>query len=83
MNITLALDPEVEKGLIARAQERGLTLDAYLKDLVRKEASLAAITRRSGKEKAQAFIAWAKAHRPTKPLSDEAISRTTLNPDRL
>jgi 4-aminobutyrate aminotransferase-like enzyme len=81
MNITLTLDPEVEKGLLARAQQRGLTLNAYLEDLVKKEVALAD-TRRSGKEKAQAFVAWAKSHRSTKPLSDEAISRARLYPDR-
>lgn len=82
MNITLTLDPDTEKGLIARAQQRGLTLDAYLKDLVEKEASLAAITRSSGKEKALAFVAWAKGHRPTKPLPDEGVSRARFYPDR-
>jgi len=82
MNITLTLDPEVEKGLLARAQEHGLTLDAYLEDLVKKEARLAAGMHPSPKEKAQAFVAWAKGHRPTKPLSEEAIRRTTLYPDR-
>jgi hypothetical protein len=82
VNITLTLEPEVEKGLLARAHERGLTLDAYLKDLLQKESAITAITRRSGKDKAQAFVAWTKSHRPTKLLSDEAISRTTLYPDR-
>jgi len=82
MNITLTLDAEVEKGLLARAQAHGLTLDAYLKDLVKKEAALAVGPKRSGKEKAQAFVAWAKGHRPTKLLSDEAISRASLYPDR-
>jgi hypothetical protein len=82
MNITLTLDPEVEKGLLARARERGLTLDAYLEELVTKEAALAAATQRSGKAKAQAFVAWAQRHRSTKPLSDEAISRANLYPDR-
>ena len=82
MNITLTLDPEIEKGLLARAQERGLTLDAYLLDLVSKEAASPAAIRRSGKERAQAFVAWAKGHRPTKPLSDEAIRRSAFYPDR-
>jgi hypothetical protein len=82
MNITLTLDPEVEKGLLARSRERGLTLDAYLRDLVRKEAGLGAATQRNGKEKAQAFIAWAKGHRPTKALSDDDVSRATFYPDR-
>jgi hypothetical protein len=82
MNITLTLNPEVEKGLLARAQERGLTLDAYLADLVQREAGLLAGPRKAGKEKAQAFVVWAKGHRMTKPLSDEAISRATMYPDR-
>jgi hypothetical protein len=63
VNITLTLDPEVEKELLARAQERGLTLDAYLEAL--------AATQRNGKEKAEVFIAWVKGHRTTTPLSDE------------
>jgi len=82
MNIILTLAAEVEKGLLARAQERGLTLDAFLHDLVSKEAASAASIRRSGKERAQAFVAWAKGHRPTKLLSDEAISRAAFYPDR-
>jgi hypothetical protein len=82
MTITLTLNPELERGLLARARGRGLTLDAYLEELVRKEAALEATTQPAGKEKAQAFIAWTRSHRTTKPLSDEAISRATLYPDR-
>ena len=36
----------------------------------------------SGREKAQAFVQWAKDHPHTPPLSDEAISRAGMNPDR-
>jgi hypothetical protein len=82
MNITLTLDPEVEKGLVARARERGLTLDAYLQDLVKKEAGNAARLPRNERQKAQDFLAWAKGHRPTKLLSEEAVSRATMYPDR-
>jgi hypothetical protein len=35
-----------------------------------------------GKEKARAFEQWAKGHPYTPPLSDEAISRASMNPDR-
>jgi Arc/MetJ-type ribon-helix-helix transcriptional regulator len=38
--------------------------------------------RPGGKEKALEFVEWAKSHRPTPPLSDEAISRSSLNSDR-
>jgi len=36
----------------------------------------------NGEEKANAFVQWAKSHRATPPLSDESISRASLNPDR-
>jgi hypothetical protein len=82
MTITLSLKPEVERSLLARAKERGLTLDDYLRELIEREAGGTAGARRSGKEKARAFVEWAKSHRHTEPLSDEAISRTTQYPDR-
>jgi len=40
MTVTLNLKPEVEKGLMARAHARGVSLDDYLQELVAKEASL-------------------------------------------
>jgi hypothetical protein len=40
MNVTLSLDPEVEKGLLARARQRGISLDDYLQELVAREAGL-------------------------------------------
>ena len=40
MNVTLSLNPEVEKGLMARAHARGISLDEYLKDLVAREAGV-------------------------------------------
>ena len=39
-------------------------------------------TTATGKQKARAFVEWAKGHPYTPPLSDEAISRASLNPDR-
>jgi hypothetical protein len=44
MNVTLSLNPEVEKGLLARAQERGVSLDEYLQEVVAREAGLPAAT---------------------------------------
>jgi hypothetical protein len=40
MTVTLNLNPEVEKGLLARARARGVSLDDYLQELVAKEAGL-------------------------------------------
>jgi len=39
-------------------------------------------SRVNGKEKAREFVKWAESHAYTPPLSDEAISRASLNPDR-
>jgi hypothetical protein len=40
VNVTLSLNPEVEKGLLARARQRGVPLDEYLQELVVREAGL-------------------------------------------
>ena len=82
MNITLNLSPEVEKGLLTRAHEHGLTPDAFVQDLVEREASLSVARKLSGKQKARAFVEWATSHRPTRLLSDEAVSRAAMYSDR-
>ena len=46
------------------------------------QATAAPPPRTTGEEKARAFVQWAKSHRYTPPLSDEAISRASLYPDR-
>jgi hypothetical protein len=82
MNVTLSLTPEVEKGLTIRARARGVSLDDYLQELVEKDIGVAFATGTSGEEKARAFVQWAKNHRDTPPLSDEAISRANMYADR-
>jgi hypothetical protein len=59
-----------------------VSLDDYLQELVENDAGLAVATWTSGEEKARAFVQWAKSHRDTPPLSDEAISRASMYPDR-
>jgi predicted HicB family RNase H-like nuclease len=44
MTVTLNLNPEVEKGLMARAHARGVSLDDYIQELVGKSG----IVRRTG-----------------------------------
>jgi hypothetical protein len=41
MNVNLSLNPDVEKGLLARAHERGVSLEDYLQELVAREAAVA------------------------------------------
>lgn len=75
----LQISTETEENVIAGAQSRGLSVDAYLQELVGKEISS---TSQSGEEKASAFLAWADSFPDTPVLSDEAISRASMYPDR-
>jgi hypothetical protein len=79
MSITLNLSPDVEKGLMAQARERGIPLSDYLQEIVTRQARLAAGTSMAGKDKARAFELWAKNHRVPPPLSDDAVSRERLS----
>ncbi len=40
MDVKLSLNPEMEKGLLARAHARGVSLADYLQEIVAREASL-------------------------------------------
>ncbi len=84
MTVTLNLNPEVEKGLIALAEARGLSLSEYLQEIVVREAArFPSLAAASGEEKARAFLEWAESFPDTPPLSDDAISRASMYPDRL
>jgi hypothetical protein len=78
MSITLNLSPEVEKGLMAQARQRGIPLSDYLQEIVTRQACLAAGTSTGSKDKARAFELWARSHRATPLLSDDAVSRASL-----
>jgi hypothetical protein len=41
MTFTLNLDPEVEQQLLAQARERGVSLDAFLQEIVSQQARVA------------------------------------------
>ncbi|MCX6611741.1 MAG: hypothetical protein NTW74_12925 [Acidobacteria bacterium] len=82
MSITLSLNPETEKTLSARAGQLGLSLNDLLQELANREAAALSEPMLSGGEKAKAFLAWADSFPDTPPLSDDAISRESLYPDR-
>ncbi len=91
MTLTIEVSGELEAVLKAQAQEQGLTADRVARRVLaraltpgvgREENGLSAATATSGKEKARAFVQWARSHRDTPPLSDEAISRASMYPDR-
>lgn len=50
MTITLDLNPEVERGLLAQAQAKGVSLAAYAEEILAREARAAGDERRTGQE---------------------------------
>ena len=79
MTVKLDLNPEVEAGLVAQAEARGLSLEAYLQ-LVLKERSVIPVTMKASEAavKAREFRTFAKSHRPVGSLTDESLRREHL-----
>ncbi|MFZ0964764.1 MAG: hypothetical protein WAO35_28225 [Terriglobia bacterium] len=78
MTVTLKLKPKVEAGLLAQAQAHGMSVEEYVLSVVEGTVLPAAKNRLSAEERAAAFEAWSARHRPTPPLSDEAVSRESM-----
>jgi hypothetical protein len=87
MTVTLELSPEREAALKEQAQMRGLTLEQWLLELADQQAapaSVAHLQRTDPREWARYFDAWVDSHDPNMPvLSDEAMSRESIYPDRI
>lgn len=78
MTVKLDLKPDVQAGLLAQAEARGLPLETYLEQVLRERSKAVDISRSGPAEKARAFRAWAAGHPHTPPLSDDAIRRENL-----
>ena len=86
MTITIELSPERETALKAQAQARGLTIEQWLLELAEQQmppASIAHLQKTNPQEWARHFDAWVDSHDPNTPvLSDEAMSRESIYPER-
>ena len=80
MTVKLDLNPEVEAGLVAQAQARGLSLEAYLQQVLKERSatSIPANDATANAAKARAFRAFAEGHRPVGSLTDESLRREHL-----
>jgi hypothetical protein len=87
MTLTLELSPEREAALKAQAQARGMSVEEWLLQLADQLApptSIAHLQKTNPKEWMRQFRAWAESHDRTTPLlSDEAVSRESIYPDRV
>lgn len=80
MTVKLDLNPEVEAGLVAQAEARGLSLEEYLQQVLRERSATPMPMKVSTENaaKARAFRAFAKGHRPVGSLTDESLRREHL-----
>lgn len=86
MNVTIELSDEKAAVLKAQAQARGLTVERWLEQIAElyvQPVSIAHLQKTNPKEWARQFDAWVDSHDPQTPvLSDEAMSRESIYPDR-
>lgn len=87
MQLTINLPPEKEAGYKAAAEIRGLSVEQWLMDVadqyVQPAGSIAHLQKTNPQEWARKFHEWAESHDRTTPLlSDEAVSRENMYPDR-
>ncbi len=87
MTLTINLPPEKEAIFKAKAQLRGLSVEQWLVELgdqhVQPAGSIAHLQRTDPQEWGRRFDEWVNSHDPNTPvLSDEAMSRESIYPDR-
>jgi predicted transcriptional regulator len=87
MNVTIELSDEQAAALKVQAEAQGLTVERWLEQIAAQLApstSIAHLQETNPKEWARRFHKWAEGHDRTTPLlSDQAISRESIYPDRI
>ena len=84
MPTSLEVEPEVASKIAARARERGVSVDVYLRELIEEKATtIEQANGLSPKEKVKLLREWASSHSLNTPLlSEEAISRDSIYGER-
>ena len=80
----LEVDPEVASKIQARARERGVSVDVYLRELIdEKRTESERSNGLSPQQRVRMLREWASGHSSNTPLlSDEAISRERIYGER-
>jgi hypothetical protein len=80
MTIRIELPPDIEAKYAAEACAKGVPLERYVRDHLIAQAP--APLDMTPQERARALREWAKSHRATPPLSDDAIRRESIYGER-
>jgi hypothetical protein len=89
MDLRIRISDDKAAAVKAQAQAQGLTVEQWIEKIAEQfaqpqPASIAQLQKNDPKEWARRFHEWAESHDRTTPLlSDEAISRASIYPDRL
>jgi len=80
MGTMLEVDPEVALKIKARARERGVSVDVYLRELIDQKGTESERSNGlSSQERVRLLREWASGHSSNTPLlSDDAISRERI-----
>lgn len=84
MASTIEVEPELASKIRGQARSRGVSVDAYLRELIEEKSARTATTDgETLQEKVRALRKWAASHRVDTPgLSDEAVSRESIYGER-
>jgi hypothetical protein len=80
--MNLNLRPDIEERLLSLASANGVSLEAFLQQVVEEKDGSATKPRLSSDEWSRQFEEWADSFPDAPPIPDEALSRENLNPDR-
>jgi hypothetical protein len=80
VTVKLELTLEMQESLEAAARARGLSLEAYLQQVIQNHEPTTPMV--SGEEWDKEFESWIGSFPETNLLSDEAVSRGSMYPDR-
>ena len=81
MPMMIEVEPEVASKIQARARERGVSVDVYLRELINEKAPEGS-NEISSRERMRMLQEWASGHSTNTPiLSNEAVSRENIYSD--
>jgi multidrug resistance efflux pump len=89
MDLKIRISDDKAPAVKAQAQAQGLTVERWVEKIAEQHAqpqpaSIAHLQKTNPKEWARQFHEWAESHDRTTPLlSDAAISRESIYPDRI